>query len=394
MRRRHDAFELWDAVRKRLHATRHLLLWLTVIFVTVLVSVDYSRSEECEYPDYLGTMLVPPDHRIGEFSIVLNAPDYGDTLSIQRHFAYSRILSRLVSLRLRKATAGLCDVVITQSRFPDVRAFLFVDRNPGATESNQSICRRSLQVILGSFTPDQKSVLDAAAAEAADAMRDGSDVDSSPFVAAGHVLRASLRKIYRAGSVMHALLTVDGELFKAVETDDFLRWLAHQRSTGAIAMLPILTECGVRMPQARPDAQKFPSSITSAPGVVAVSIPAGLGGKKSPVSNVVLVRPANAPANGPLTAPAVEKLCNGRRQFPVLDGGRDVTVLIRCYLDNFFGADSWALFYAEPDASIPEGVTREIMTAIARDPDVLALAERGGSDDHHRGPYLVEVTGQ
>jgi len=378
-----------------------MTLLLGIILSALFISAKESFSGgECEYPEYFSTLLVPSDSRLGEVQIVLGAPDYDDVAALQQHLSYATILGTLISSALKDQTRGLCNAVIAPARFPDLHAVLFMTDAPSATETNRSLCLRVLQDNLLESQPDEASVRKIASSKADGMLRAIASPGGLPTDVAHDILRNALRYIYDVDTVMHALVSVDHETFQSFDAFGFLVWLRNQQSAGTLRFISIPTldrGCGGNRRHGDlrgAHASKLPYSAIMPPGAVKI-----LMRRKGPALNralrhVVVVGNDRGHANAPLLSPAADKFCNRERTFAIAeDSGTAVvaTVWIRCLAETFYAADSWVVFFCEPNDGISENAAEKIMKTIANDPDVLALAGSGTGNKQPRGPYVVNV---
>ena len=373
-------------------------LQLLVTLCVLLVGAGYSFSGEgCEYPDHFGTMLVSPEQRVGEFRITLALPDFRDKVSVQRHLVFSETLARLLGLGLKDQTKGLCSSVITTSPFPDLRAFLFLNDNP--RDGDQKVtCVNALKKFAAEFQPTRHSIDTAiAAVKSVQTNRSVPGTGNVATAAALYIFRIALSEIYDADTVMHALLSVDVELFRAIYAYDFLQWLHRQRSGGTDNMVLLRTDCASQMGRDVSDSQtRYPSSSIVPAGVLEVSMPHAWAGNGDIPSRAVIVGRPDGRPNRPIITPATDRFCNRRHDFDVNENSGPIRltgVLISCLSLNFYGIDSWTLFFCEPDGRISKTAEEQIMTMIARDPDVLALSRASERTKQTGGPYLVHVRG-
>src|ERR1700730_6696610 len=143
-----------------------LLAGLTGITAYAMAAIPaYALPDErCEFGDVLGSMMVRPSGRAGEFRIKLVPPGYANPDAVQRHLVYSTIWARLLSADLAEKTGGFCEAVINPL-FPDLRVYLIANLTRGESEQDATICRRSLQDVIA-LPPEGQSVERAASAEA------------------------------------------------------------------------------------------------------------------------------------------------------------------------------------------------------------------------------------
>src|SRR5262249_32963286 len=154
--------------------------------------------------------------RIGEFVITLNGPNYSDAADVQRHLVYSTILSSVLSSDLKDKTGDHCGAVVTPSRFPDLRVFLFVNQSLGATDEDRSFCRRYLQDAILDSHPS-KDLIDKIAASTTElkVLKTSNPHDVVNYALG--VLDNALRRIYDIDTVMYALISIEPETFRSLD---------------------------------------------------------------------------------------------------------------------------------------------------------------------------------
>jgi hypothetical protein len=385
---------------------RQMVLLLGIISFASFIGTNYSFSSdgsdnnrECENPEYFGTMLVPPDYRLGEFRIALDVPAYDDTESVQQHLAFSTILASLFGSELKEQTNDLCNAVITPSRFPDLHVFLFVNRAPGATEANRSLCLRALQNVLLTSRPS-KRVVEKIASSRAEWMLQRLSNPGGLWNAVDAILANALTHIYKVDSIMYALASVGPERFQTIDAGGFLDWLQNQRLARRVGLSSIQTNCRSETDPhtGGTGSSKLPYSTINPPEAIKIFIARNRFTLRSALRYLVIVGNDLGP-NRPLLTPATKKFCNQEHAFAIDRGAVPellTTVRIRCLAETFYGIGSWVAFFCESEEDIPESAALHIMTTIANDPDVLALARSNSENKQARGPYVinVQVTGE
>jgi len=371
-------------------ALRAAVLFPWTIAFSAYAGVGYSSYEgACEYPDYLGSMLVSPELRLGEFRIVLPTPDYRDSATIQKHLAFSTVLANLLSTELRDRTKGLCEATITPSLYPDLKAFLFSTSD--LKQGDRSICARALREAVSQSRPSEKAIKAIADLKAKTMVQKKSDPGGFANTADA-ILVNSLAQIYDVDTVMHALVSVDERAFQSIDPHGFIEWLDNWRTSGLDEAVQIRTNCKPeidgRSLSVTKLSSRLPYSAAIPSGLVKISMTAD-SIRQSRVLRHAMIADSDIRPNLPLSNPAAEKYCNREHVFPV--DGKLQTTVIRCLSETFYYIDSWTIFYVEPREEISEDAVEKIMTAIANDPDVLELAQGNRKEEKPRGPYLVEV---
>jgi hypothetical protein len=373
------------------------LLWLWIVSSAILMTTDYPYSDDkCEFADVLADRFVQPGNRGGELRISLSPPDYEEAKSVHDHLVFSTIMARLLTSELKGQTYGQCDARIDTSRFPDLHVYLIVDRPSRDGSEVRLRCIRTLQGILLHWEPQERSIRKSAEEEA----RFRLNVIANPgasFSNASTILRAALAHIYQAGSVLHAMHSVGPEHFKSFDASLFQTWLYGQRSSGRIRLNAIsLCPPGLDPQDARANLTpyKLPYSDIIPPGTV--RLPTKDSGLTRYLRRVVIVGHAailNAPDLPALTSVRV-KYCNRDHLFAAYGDAESSPakrVRVRCLTSVGYERDSWTVFFCDPQDCTSEHQAETVVTAIAKDPDVWALAGSNAESGQPRGPYLIEL---
>jgi hypothetical protein len=102
--------------------------FITTLFGALLINLAFSTAysqanERCEYPNFFGPVMAPPERQLGEFRVELRLPAYDDRRAVQDHLVNSTVWARFLSSRLAKKTWGGCGGAVSVS-FPDLCVFL------------------------------------------------------------------------------------------------------------------------------------------------------------------------------------------------------------------------------------------------------------------------------
>jgi hypothetical protein len=367
------------------------LIRAAVLVVVVLPVISTARAEEeCEYPSLAGAVLAKPEKQAGEFWITFHPPDYRDAAAVRRHFVFATVWARILNSELAVRSKHQCSAFMTLLRYPDLHAFLIID--PGGVGVDRSICVRTLQDIIVSSRPSAAVVRKNADEEASGGMHWFSH---HPTWDQLNVLVTALTHIYRPNTVMHSLYAIGAQSLRSLDANAFRAWLEDQWEAGRrIGVRPVKLCSLEEGPQGmRPRAAKLPYSSLIPPGVV--RIPANDIVGSSPTLRHGVVVGHHGLLSGwlfPLVAVTTGKYCGRDLTLPG-DGepgqGFPVTVRISCRNPVAYDNDSWTLFYCE-DCPSRQGV-EAAMSAIASDPDVIALALSHAVNGQPRGPYLVTI---
>jgi hypothetical protein len=369
---------------QRSHHPARLIFYLLTFIV---LASDCTHSQEtCEYPQYFGTHLVPADREAGEFYIGLSVPDLNDKASIQNHMVSATIFARLLQSELRRRTQGLCEAPIGLARFPDLRVFLYVSRDP--RESDRAYCVDSLRSLLVNPSPSKDEIENAAASQAAFMSARKSNYSRVPAGAASFILDTALAQIYADGTVMHALFSVDRSHYQQIGADDFLKWLDKQRRGLLERLYRIHTNCAVPLTDDPSYVDKrFYSSITP-PHPIDVTVARTMPALSTSLRYMVITG-VEGRQDEPMHDLAEKTMCNQKRVFNT-DDGDSKTVTIKCLNTNFYDIDSWRIYFMEPE-ELSDREAKEIMTKLATDSGVLMAAQGNREEKDRRGPYVVHV---
>jgi hypothetical protein len=354
-------------------------------------TIGAARAEaECEYPDVAAEMFVAPENRVGEFRITFNPPDFRDAAAVQRHLAFATVWARILGSELSIQSNRLCSVVMTPLRYPDLDAYLIINR--GEIGTDPSICVRTLQDTIVNLRPSAAAVRNNAEEEASWRARrlNGDTVD--PL----NILITARMHIYRPNTVMHSLYAIGPQSFRLLSATAFRAWLEDQWESGRRIDVRPVELCSLAGGQQgmRPRAAKLPYSSLIPPGIVRIS--AGDGGFESKLAlrhGVVVGH--HGILNGwrfPLVAVTKGKYCGRYLTLPS-DGEPNAsfsaTVQISCLTSEAYDHDTWTVFFCEDCPS--RQAVEAAMTAIANDPDVIALALSHAVNGQPRGPYLITI---
>jgi hypothetical protein len=358
------------------------------LVAVVLPAISAARAdEECEYTHVGGSYLAKPDNQAGEFRITINAPDYRDPAAVRRHFVFATVWARMLESELAIRSKRQCSAFMTLERYPDLFAYLIID--PGGIGIDRSICVRTLQDIIVTSRPSAAAVRRIAEEEASDGMHWFSHGRTWDPLG---VLITALTHVYRPGTVMHSLYAIGPQALRAMDVTAFRTWLEDQWAAGRrIGVRPVKL-CSEGRPQAmRPPSAMLPYSSLIPPGIVRIPATDVIG--PSPVLRHGVVVGHHGILNGwlfPLVTVTTLKYCerdltlpgDGEPSFPT-------AVRISCRRLTAYDNDSWTLFYCQ-DCPSPRAV-EAAMTAIANDPDIVALALSHAVNGQPRGPYLVTI---
>lgn len=354
---------------------------IAVLLLSLVAGSTLSQAApaQCQYPNF----LAPPENRVGEFEVSLVPPDYSDANSVQRHLAYSLIWRRLLVPALGTRSNGRCSAIISTSLYPNLRVFLFdIARIEGQQEAAPNSCLRLLENLLTSWQPAKADIAAASSSEA----RELSSRISRPLAAAteaSNILRSALRHIYVPGSVMHALVSIEPELFRSLDSSEFLNWLGAQQSSSQIRLGPLvycpIGEDSHLSAEAPPD-PRLPPSGTIPRSVIHIELASVTDNAQRNVRYAVIVGQGTARGFSRSYPPAIAKYCNREHEFSDNPGSH--RVMIRC-LRTLQYDDSWIVFFCDPATCTSPHLAQSVMTAIADDPLVIELSKQG--------PYPVEV---
>jgi hypothetical protein len=389
--RNHDPSQrLW--IGYRLFGARPLrnfavIPWLLLIPIS-LSTVSSSSQERCKAPDPMGAALVGPEQRLGEFRVELQSPDYDNTGSVEEHLVFSRVLGLLVSSTLWTRTHGLCRGVITPALFPDLWAYLYLDRPSRNTEADRAACVDALADSLLTDQPTTAAIRRITTEEANIMLKESSDPDGL-YTTATNILTKALQRIYETGTIMHTLALVGEERFRTFDENAFFGWLHGQRSANQFTLtrIPI---CGSNDERQLTDetrkAAESPQSATIPAQEIQVSVHAHGAAAPPALENVVIIGSRTADMN-----PIREKYCNNRRA-PLSGSGADrgLGIGIRCSAENRYG-DYWLVLFCDPDDCVSEEASATVARTIASDPELSTFVRRGSGNGEARGPYLVKV---
>ena len=387
-------------VAGRLRHSRVHKLILTVVFLASLaISVGGSSSHlladgKCGHPDLYGAAFVRPEDRLGEFKAKLKSPDYQDAVLTQRHYIALQLWGELVSQRLKTETGGACGALTNNSLFPNLWVYLFVGHAEDIEEDRRQ-CTQALLKILNSYSPAPDAVAKVAKAYAEIVSSMATDPPGM-FFEADDVLKRSLLKIYRPGSVAHAFASVDASAIRTVAATSFFDWLSYQRSE-LVEFLQI-PPCGSlsSIPAISQGLDEIPYSRVIPPDRLKISI----GGIRDPSKRLlrrVLIVGLPTPddsitgLNAPDTSAATKKYCNQTLSLAIGDDPaktRDVKILCAREVLN---RASWVVFFCDPKNCSVESEADAVLSAIAKDSAVLDLSKSDSPVGEPRGPYLIEI---
>jgi hypothetical protein len=375
-------------------AFRNLGLCLAIVsLVSFFGSGNLLSNEQCAHPDIFGSAFVPPKNRLGEFRLVLKPPDYGNTVSVQHHLAYSMIWARIISGELAARTRGFCEAVITPPLFPDLRVYLIMNRSPGDMETERSVCTSPLDDIIQTSQPTDQAILKSASVEAERILqrirRPGNDI-----MLAYNILVTALTRIYRGDTVMYALVSVNAATYQSLDLSTFREWLQRQRS-GERIELTSLPMCSSKDDQAGSVVEiapgKPPPSGTIPGGSVKVSATGAVSPSMPQSFRHVVIVGDGGTLYAPFPTPATIKYCDRDHLFEIDPASKHAaTVRVRCFRAGLY-SEPWVLFFCDPKDCPSDNIAKGVASAIAKDADVIALARERSGAGQLRGPYLTEI---
>jgi hypothetical protein len=208
----------------------------------------------------------------------------------------------------------------------------------------------------------------------------------------------ALTHIYRTGTLMHALLSVDETVFASLNPKLFLEWLQYQRLADRFAdLVPIQTDCAQERGPQQFDVRRtyrIPRSGLSAPRRIVLSLSRIGNGSRRPPRHIVIVGNDSVPTNASFYDAATQKYCNQERDFAAegaLDSARGLRVRIRCFTQRAFETESWTTFYCDPNDCLSDDAADIAMTAIVNDPIVIEVARGHSGAIEPLGPYEIIV---
>lgn len=369
-------------------------LWFAILFLTVYVGIGHAlAADKCTYQNSFDALFTPPEKRIGTFRITLQPPDYASISSIRQHVVFSRTWAELLNSRLQSYTHGTCRATIFPAIFPDMVAFLAADQSTGIAEEDRSLCRRGLQHVLSESQPDQKLIINSV--QLAEILF-GATYSGSTGIEFNEtaVLMGALAQIYKAGTVMHTLISVGQRDFESIDPNALVDWIGRQQSAKGFGLTEIPPCPSDMAPQTsfNADADVLAYSATIPSGSLTVSIRSH-GESLPPALRHVVIVGQNSPATSvagldtPVSVSALTRFC-GRR----LAVGHDVaaTVLVRCSTQIHY-SKNWAIFFCDPNDCKTTTMAEQVARMIAADPDVTKLAADNAENGSTKGPYLVRV---
>jgi hypothetical protein len=369
-------------------------LWFAILFLTACVGIGHSlAAEKCAYPNSFDALLTATEKRIGTFRITLQPPDYGSISSIRQHLIFSRTWAELLNSRLQIYSHSTCRASIFPAIFPDMVAFLAVDRSTGIAEEDRSLCRRELQQVLAESRPDTKSIK--TSAQLAEILF-GATYSGSTGIEFNEtaVLMGALAQIYKAGTVMHTLISVGGRDFESIDPNALVDWIGRQRSAKGFGLTEIPACPSDIGPQTsfNADANVLPYSATIPAGSLTLSMNSH-GESLPPALRHVVIVGQNSAATSvagldtPVSVSALTKFCG--RRFAV-GSNVDATVRVRCSTQIHY-SKNWVIFFCDPNDCRTTTLAERVARMIATDTDVTKLAAENIENGATKGPYLVRV---
>src|SRR2546427_7660258 len=121
---------------------RHRWIMIMVAFMACLIGADGLMSEERKCLPRSGFFFEygSNQHFAGLFRIILQPPDLRDVGAVQRHLILSEVWAGTVSIEIANRIGRLCTAIITPFAFPDMRAFLAVNRAAGRGNREKLTC--------------------------------------------------------------------------------------------------------------------------------------------------------------------------------------------------------------------------------------------------------------
>lgn len=252
-------------------------LWFAILFLTAYVGIGHClAAEKCAYPNCFDALFISPEKRMGAFRITLEPPDYRSTSSIRQHLIFSRTWAELLNSRLQIYTHSTCRASIFPTIFPDMVAFLAVDRSTGIAEEDRSLCRRGLQDVLTESRPDLKSIK--TSAQLAEILF-GASYSGSTGIEFNEtaVLTRALAEIYAPGTVMHTLISVGQTDFESIDPNALVDWIGRQRLAKGFGLIEIPACPSDMGPQtsfsAGTDALPYSATIPAGPLILSIQEP-------------------------------------------------------------------------------------------------------------------------
>lgn len=350
----------------------------------LLMSCTHSFSEAgCEYPNLFGPSFAPEANHAGEFHVVLQPPDYQNSVLVQKHFVFSSVWGGAIRASLIKQTNSRCDAIFAKESFPNLRAFL-IDRHPetGSRKAGVLPCEDALRNVLN-VSPDKDEIIRSSSME--------EETRKLLQPRAGRInisdlVNDALREIYYPGTFMRALLSVEPSLFGSMKIDEFFAWLKQQQAGHAVELRRLqFCEPGYEFGADTARVASLPSSSVMPAGTLALPLRSEIPLAPS-LRRFVIVGAGRVLAYGPSRPKALEKYCD---QVIALNskGNREgvSSARVKCWRNMFF-SESWTVFYCDPADCTSEEITEIVTSQIANDNSLLLI---GGQKT--RGPYVVAV---
>lgn len=342
--------------------------------------------EKCEFPDPIGSKLIPTENRGGEYRIKLSIGDLSSADLIRRHLINATVFARLLMTKLVVDTDGSCRTVILSSLFPDLRAYV-VDNRPAASANvGLSRCGAAL-VKVAQSQPTLEAIKAAAAEEARWASFWISQ--GGTYATVAKIFESAVGQIYAPDSFTHALVSVAVSAYSSFDTEEFLKWLRTQQVEGGPAVSDIAI-CGrdVDPRNARVDHpwERLPVSGLTGPSVIKLST-RNIGPVAIPaLRHVVIVGDEVAAAGVPSSSPAFDGYCNQEHAFSKVGAAR-----IRCFAMSDRGLAPWIVLFCDPSDCSSESMAEAVMAMVAEDSTVIANGKDSAVNGQPRGPFVIDV---
>jgi hypothetical protein len=358
-----------------------------------LLAEDIIRT--CALPNNFGAALIPPENRLGEYFVELKPPQYGNRDAVRDHFRFSRLWSRILRSSIKAKTHDSCDAVVDASFFPNLSAYL-INNWPRDPISDKTRCVDALQAGLQESEQDPAAIR-AAASDEASALQRWSNSQGSFIVEADNILKRSMQLIYRYGTIMESLASVEIADFQEIEPAAFRRWLQEQHSYLRVARIEFSDCAGgsgmLALGADRAIVDRLPESTALDPGSISLKMSDQNG--NSPLHSAVIIGLRTPPFHLPGATAAVQAdvltgYCNRERTFSEEVDRREVTVTVRC-LRVVELTRPWVVLFCDPKDCTTKHSAQAVAGAIVGDPEIVALARANAEHMRPVGPYLINL---
>jgi hypothetical protein len=331
-------------------------------------------------------MLVRPDSRLGEFRIKLTMPNLQSPQAVQHHWVYSMIWARLLSNELATRTNGICNAVITPTLFPDLRVYFIKNNLDGKSETDEDRCQRTLQQLVQ--TKLESEAVREAASQEKQRFLAGVNKPGGYMSAAYNILVAALTKIYRTGTLMHSLVSIDAIMFQPPETTAFFGWLESQTSVNIARIAICPPDTDLNSPQVDKPAERLPSSDTiAAPGVISLTERDVSAASRSFLRHAVIVGDQHAIVNARRSPSAVSRYCNQEQAFSI-NGLISPPVRVRCLQAAVYSIDGWTMLFCDAGECRSDELSEMLAKMIYDDLDLVGISRTDTNMNRNRH-YLV-----